>query len=518
MVTSPARADTGTDIDDPVDILLVDDRVQDLVAMSTALERHGYRVVTAGSGPEALRALLDRDFALVLLDVLMPNMDGFELASLIRKRPRTQHTPVIFLTAAGADYRALYRGYSVGAVDYLAKPVDIDVVTAKVAIFADLFQKDRRIQRQAAALREAERRERALELEALRHAAERRYRNLAEAIPAIVWTSAPDGAVEYTNRRWTEYTGLGPEQTRGDGWLAAVHGEDVSRCRRTWRESIELGVLHEVECRLRRASDGAYRWHLCRAVPERGDDGSILGWLGTYTDFEELKQAIHARDEFLSIASHELRTPLTALKLRLQSIQQGELAADLRKKVDSAARQTERLGRLVDNLLDVSRITTGHLELDLEAVDLAELCREVTDRFRDEASLVGSQVEVDLPDALPGSWDRLRLEQVVTNLLSNAVKYGEGRPIRVSLRGTHVGAELAVEDQGIGIDEHDVENIFQRFQRGGQRPKSDGLGMGLYISRQIVTAHGGSIRVSSRRGEGARFTVDLPSGDHSEPA
>lgn len=496
---------------DPVDLLLVDDRVEDLRAMSLILERPGYHVVTASSGQAALRELLKHEFALILLDVLMPTMDGFELAAMIRSRARTAHTPIIFLTAAGADYPQIYRGYSVGAVDYLVKPVDPDVLSAKVSIFAELFRKDRRIQRQAEALREAERRQRELELEKLRHAAERRYRNLAEAIPTIVWTANSRGGLEYANRRWVEYTGVELEAARGDGWLEALHPDDVARSLRSWRDSVELGHEHYIECRLRRRSDGACRWHQCRAVPERNEEGTIVGWLGTYMDFEELKQAIRARDDFLSIASHELRTPLTALKLRVQTLQRTEqLPPDLKKKVDSAARQTDRLERLIDNLLDVSRVTTGHLQLEPEPIDLAETVRDVADRLRDEAAVSGSELEVNAPDALAGTWDRMRLEQVLTNLISNAIKYGAGQPIRVSLERKGDSARLVVSDSGIGIAETDLERIFGQFERATQRPKSGGLGMGLYIAQQIVVAHGGTISVSSRPGEGAAFNVELP--------
>src|SRR5688572_479599 len=150
----------------------------------------------------------------------MPAMDGFELAQLIKQRERSQYTPIIFLTGAGSDVTQIYRGYSVGAVDYLNKPVDADVVRAKVAIFADLFRKDRRLKRQALALQESERRQREVMLTEVRHAAERRYMNLAEAVPVSVWTADPSGDLSYVNRYWTEYTGIGLEQARGSAWLA----------------------------------------------------------------------------------------------------------------------------------------------------------------------------------------------------------------------------------------------------------------------------------------------------------
>jgi signal transduction histidine kinase len=301
------------------------------------------------------------------------------------------------------------------------------------------------------------------------------------------------------------------ETAHGDGWLAAVHPEDAGRCLAGWREAVVAGDLYEGEFRLRRASDGAYRWHVSRAVPERGADGRIAAWLGTYTDFEDLKQAIRARDEFLSIASHELRTPLTALKLRLQALLYAKgLDEKLEKKLESAARQTQRLERLIDNLLDISRMTTGHLELEREDLDLAEVCHEVIERLRDEASSLGSQMRFEAASRASGCWDRLRIEQVVTNLLTNAMKYGDGKPIVVQVSEDERNAELGVRDCGLGIEERDLERIFNQFERAANRRAAGGLGMGLYITRQIVEAHGGTIEVDTKAGQGSLFRVRLP--------
>jgi PAS domain S-box-containing protein len=495
---------------DKVDVLLVDDRAEDLVVMTTILEGPEYNIVTARSGAEALKRLLEQDFAVILLDVFMPIMDGFELAAMIKKRERSRDTPLIFLTAAGSDVTRIYQGYALGAVDYLPKPVDPDVVRAKVAIFAELFRRARRLEAQGKALREAERRERELQITELKLAAERRFTNLAEAIPQIVWTAGGQGDLQYANHRFTEYTGIELDAARGDSWLAAVHPEDAAQCVAGWREAVKSGAAYEGEFRLRR-SDGTYRWHISRAVPERNADGKIVAWLGTITDFEDLKQAIRARDEFLSIASHELRTPLTALKLRLQALLYAKgLDEKLEKKLESATRQTQRLERLIDNLLDISRITTGHLELEPEELELAELTHDVVERLRDEASASGSQIQFEATSRAAGHWDRLRLEQVVTNLVSNAVKYGEGKPIVVRVSADNGTAEISVRDRGIGIADEDRERIFHQFERAANRRAPGGLGMGLYITRQIVEAHRGKIEVQSKHGEGSLFRVELP--------
>ena len=343
--------------EEPVDLLLVDDRREDLLTLAHVLAGPEYRLTTASSGPGALRRLLEQDFGVILLDVFMPTMDGFELAELIKQRERNQHTPIIFLTAAISDLPQIYRGYSVGAVDYLTKPVDPDVVRAKVAVFADLFRKDRRLERYAQAVREGERRERDVLITELQHAAERRYMHLADAVPLGVWTAEPGGALSYANHYWTQYTGISLDAARGAGWMRAVHEADRDGYLQAWRESLETGTPFQQECRIHRVADGAHRWHLSRAVPERADSGQIVAWLGTHTDIEDSKQAVFARDEFLSIASHELRTPLTALKLRLQSVLHSrDLSGKTERRVESAVRHgAHQLERVVHQLGDAER-------------------------------------------------------------------------------------------------------------------------------------------------------------------
>jgi PAS domain S-box-containing protein len=231
--------------------------------------------------------------------------------------------------------------------------------------------------------------------------------------------------------------------------------------------------------------------------------------------YKREQEAVRARDDFLSIASHELRTPLTPLRLQTQILRRllahGEtpprdrLAASL----DTLERQTERLGRLVSDLLDVSRITAGKLTLHREALDLAEVAREVVERY---GGISRSRIALQTQSA-PGSWDRARLEQVATNLLANAIKYGEGKPIDVVVAPRDGVAVLAVRDRGIGIAAQDAERIFGRFERATSATSYGGLGLGLYIAQQIAAAHGGRISVESAPGQGATFTVALPPGE-----
>jgi PAS domain S-box-containing protein len=353
--------------------------------------------------------------------------------------------------------------------------------------------------------------ERELELARVRLSADRRYRNLAEAVPEIVWTADAQGMIEYCNRRWVEYTGLSIEEARGEGWLSMVHPDDVEIYRTRWSHALSSGTAYEVGFRLRQAKDKAHRWHLCRAVPERDDTGRISAWLGTLTDFEDLVVAIQSRDEFLSIASHELRTPLTALRLRIQSlVRSPRLDPDDRSKAESVERQVDRVERLVASLLDVARAATGQLGLEPEAFNLGDAVENVVQRFQSDPLPNQPRIHLVVHDACPGRWDRLRIEQVVTNLLVNAITYGGANPIQVGVKQRPDGYRFWVADRGQGIAASDQERIFERFGRvGGPRGKA-GLGMGLYIAHQIVEAHGGTIQVESKVGFGSTFMVTLP--------
>ena len=699
----------------PVNVLLVDDHVENLLALEVMLDLQGVNLVKASSGAEALRAVLRDSFAAILLDVSMPEMDGFEVARLIKQRVRSKHIPIVFLTAAIKDVGSISRGYEVGAVDYILKPIDADVVRAKVVVFVELYRRGEEIARQAE-LREADERRRETEIAELRFATERRYHRLADAVPLLVWTADAGGAFTYFNQRWMDYTGYTLAQSLGTSWLSVVHPNDAQRFVEQWQSALQLGTPLRTECRLRRAH-GSYRWHLAEILPEHDREQRISGWLGTFTDLDEHKRleeerqrvlvrkqtaraeaeialqrleflaeasgllmrsldaagileglaamatprlctwcvvdlaregsaleqaafahedpamlpafadlakrlpaaedtafgvagvlrsrqpetsecdpvtlaaalgaedvdsvrrlgaaayltvplctrgrvlgaftlvmsspsrrfdpsdialvidlgqraalavenarlyaaaqrAIRVREEFLSIASHELRTPLSALELQVQSleIQLKKAPIDLVRvngKAEVIHRQVDRLARLISEMLDVSRIDAGRLELVIEDVDLDELVRDVVARFGGELERAETNVELTTEAGAIGQWDRLRLDQVVTNLLHNAIKYGKGAPIHVALTvdagsGT---ARLSVTDHGIGISVADQVRIFGRFERAVSSRAYGGMGVGLFIVAQILAAHRGEITVTSAPGEGATFVVILP--------
>jgi PAS domain S-box-containing protein len=279
--------------------------------------------------------------------------------------------------------------------------------------------------------------------------------------------------------------------------------------------------------------DGTRVWLSVNARPLFEPDGrTVSGVVSSFFDIterirseeerarllREAQEAVRARDEFLSIASHELRTPLTPLNLKLHTLLRtaesapGGMVPAMRvaSDVHVAQRQVRKLADLIRDLLDVSRLVHGKLSLSLEDVDLVALTREVTAGLAPEAERAGCTLEVHAAGALVGHWDRLRLEQVLTNLLTNAFKYGAGQPIRVEVRAEGEGAVLVVRDGGIGIEPEHLARIFGKFERAVSERHYGGLGLGLFITQQVVQAMGGSIHVESQPGQGATFRVHLP--------
>ncbi|HET8541447.1 MAG TPA: PAS domain-containing sensor histidine kinase [Anaeromyxobacter sp.] len=231
--------------------------------------------------------------------------------------------------------------------------------------------------------------------------------------------------------------------------------------------------------------------------------------------WRKARDEVRERDEFLSIASHELRTPVTALQLQLQLLHRAaqrsieELPRLLEGKMEVLERQTRRIALLVNELLDVSRMRLGKVELRYEDVDLSEIARDVVSHLGPEIGRTGSRLRLDLAPA-PGRWDRVRIEQVLTNLLVNAAKFGEGKPITLAVESDATHARIRVSDRGIGISSDAQARVFERFERAVPSEHFGGLGIGLYVVRQVVDAHGGQVRVESAPGAGASFTVQLP--------
>ncbi len=292
-----------------VNILVVDDRPEGVMAVQAVLTDPSYNVVPASSGSEALRALLHNDFAVILMDVQMPIMNGFETAEVIKTREKSRDIPIVFMSAINQDEAYVYQGYGVGAVDYIMKPFDPFILKSKVAIFVEMFKKNKLIQEQAQKLYEAEVKTYAQALDKLEIKSLRRYQYLADALPQIVFRLQPEGAYEYFNKVWFEYTGQDVTVATGHGWKNAIHPDDSEKLFQLFQQHSPTDQVIDSECRIRR-HDGSYRWHLLRIEPERYEHPTeVKSWLGTATDIEERKRD-EDRQKFLSKAGEHLVSSL----------------------------------------------------------------------------------------------------------------------------------------------------------------------------------------------------------------
>ena len=389
---------------DTVNILVVDDHDENLVAVEAVLDEPTYRFVRARSGREALREVLTTDFALILLDVEMPDLDGYETATFIRERPRSRQTPIVFLTANYTAETQVFRGYAVGAVDYLLKPIASDVLRSKVAVFVDLYRRQEQLRR---------------EHEALEHRIEERTQELAASL-------------------------------------------------------------------------------------EREQDAR-----------RDAEQANRLKDEFLATLSHELRTPLNAIAGWAHVL--GESTGD-RLTITRAAsviqQNAKAQAKLIDDILDVSRIIGGKLNLETSEVDLASTISAAIDSLMPAANAKSIRLERDLGTGLVLIGDRDRLQQVVWNVVSNALKFTPKHGlIHVELYGDQGDAVIRVRDTGVGIPKDFLPHVFDRFRQADSSlsRRHSGLGLGMAIVRHLVELHGGTAAVESEgEGKGATFTLRLP--------
>lgn len=362
-------------------------------------------------------------------------------------------------------------------------------------------------------------------------ASQARFRLLAEQMPQKVFTALPNGDVDYFNPQWTQFTGLPFEQIRAWGWTQFIHPDDLEENLRLWREALATGTPFYCEHRFRRA-DGVYCWHVSRAVPLRDEAGKISMWIGSNTEIEEQKQLEERKDEFLRMASHDLRSPLTAIKGNLQlSLRQlkrllsssgaGEFVSrrpleDLTRMLERALRQTEVQNRLISDLLDVSRIQAGKLELSLAPCDLVVLVQQIVQDYQarvTDRTMTLALPEIGQPVVVEADADRLG--QVLSNFLTNALKYTPASsPLEIGIQEQGEQARVWVRDHGPGLTREQQQRIWERYYQAEgiatQQGASQGLGLGLHICRALISQHGGTVGVESVPGEGATFWFALP--------
>jgi PAS domain S-box-containing protein len=521
---APANNDRDESQRSNARVLIVDDHQPSLLALESILKPLGQTVVIANSGEEALREVLAGDFAVILMDVRMPDLDGLNTAQLIRERERSAKVPIIFLTAAPIETAEMFRAYDQGAVDFLSKPCDPHILRSKVKVFVDLFLKEEMIRRQAALLMQRDR-------EAFARRGEARFRGLLDSMPLCVLAIRPNGMAYYWNRTVAAYLGKTPGEAPDSSPLEIVASADREQIAKLWEDALRDPRPVQMQFRMRRASDGVDRWHICRAVPERDEDGWLTNWIWAATDIndyyearEEAETANRAKDEFLATVSHELRNPLTAILGWARLLQSGSLeSSKAARALDIIVDNAQSQAALIEDILDLSRAAQGKLRVDLETVDFAQVVKSAVAAARPaaEEKNLALREQVGKGESCLVKGDEKRLQQVVNNLLSNAIKFTPvGGSIKVALEEANGHAELTIADTGRGIDAGFLPYIFERFHQAdsGAARTSSGLGLGLSICRQLIALHNGAITATSDGpGKGAVFTVRIPLQSCLEP-
>jgi PAS domain S-box-containing protein len=348
---------------------------------------------------------------------------------------------------------------------------------------------------------------------------ETRFRMMANATPSLIWTADPNGAITFLSDRWFEYSGMTREQELNIR-SSILHPDDAERRRQVWEKALRDGTPYETEVRMRR-HDGEYRWFISRAAPFRDEQGAIKGWFGSTTDIHDrklaeqaLQEADRRKDRFLATLAHELRNPLAPIRNSLHILRMGVSDGTTEQVHEMMERQVNHMVRLVDDLLEVSRITRGQIELRKAPLDLAVVIQNAVETSRPLIEAAGHSLEISLPsEPILLIADAVRLAQVFSNLLNNAAKYTEHQGhIRLGVTREKNMVVVSVRDNGIGIGADMLPHIFDMFSRTNRGAHSGGgLGIGLTLARSLVQMHGGRIEARSEgAGRGSEFIVRLP--------
>lgn len=493
-------------------VLMVDDTPANIDVLRKVLTPEGYKLSFANNGKKALqiaeRALPD----LILLDVMMPDMDGFETCRLIKQTEAIRHIPVIFITAK-TDTEDLIEGFRVGAVDYITKPFRQEEVCVRV-----------RTHLQTRAL--INQRE---HLIGHLKASEERFRLLATWSPIGIFQADTQGHIIYANQQWQHIFNLYEQDSYGDEWVNRINIEDKDKVCDLWKASVQ--GHQEFHHKFRIHTDVA-RWVQARATAlfDNTTD-TIEGFVGTVEDITEFKlteeqilhakesaeAAVQAKSEFLAGMTHELRTPLNAIigysELLSEEVTEGQDAEDL-VKITSASRY---LLALINNILDLSKVEANKMSLCLAEFEIATLVTEVTATIAPLIKKNNNTFVMQKDEQLGVMYaDETKVRQVLYNLLSNACKFTENGTISLSVSGQEKKGNqwvyFSVKDTGIGLTEAQKQKIFHKYTQAtsATASKYGGTGLGLVLSQQLCRLMGGDIQVDSKQGEGSTFTVHLP--------
>lgn len=517
-------------------ILIVDDKQENILSLRKTLELHDFEVDTALSGEEALKKILKNNYALIILDVQMPSMDGFEVAEAISGYSKAKDVPIIFLSAANKDKQFITKGYAAGGLDYITKPVDPDILLLKVKTFIKLYEQNRQLQAMHANLQqEVEVRKQA---QAALNAKVQEQHSILESLPQVAFTARGDGAVEYANRYWFHYS---PSLDS----FPLTYDQDKQRLT-VWKEAIASGQPVEKEVYLHHRFHNHYRCHLLRIIPLE-EDGQIARWVGTFTDIahqkqaneileqrviertqelQEMNQALevsnHELQQFASVASHDLKEPLRKIQLFGTILRDRHLNTnpDALQYMERVVSSSERMTKLINDLLKYSRLSAGNT---FELVDVNATINEILADLELSVKDAKASITVEaIPvlQAIPG-----QLRQALQNIISNALKFiRPGITPVIHVKGEKVinrefdsetsdngtFCRITISDNGIGFNEIYLHKIFTLFQRLHGAEAYEGTGIGLAIAKKVVEKHQGIISAQSKENEGSTFIMVLP--------
>lgn len=515
-------------------ILIVDDKPENIFSLKSLLTLHKFKVDTAESGEEALKKVLNHNYSLIILDVQMPGMDGFEVADTISSFNKAKDIPIIFLSAVNTDKKFITKGYTSGGTDYVTKPVDADILLLKVKTFYKLSEQTRELQKTQLSLRnEIKLREQA-QLEQAEGIQE--LKAVMESLPQIAFTLDKDGAIQYVNEKWHEYS----DQKVN---FPESHNDDADVIT-SWKKSLQEGEEFTSEIRLKTLTGSKYKYHLLRITPIK-QSGNIIKWVGTFTDIhrqktlndilehrvkqrtkdlvvknKELANSNHELQQFAWVASHDLKEPLRKIQTFNYLIKDRFLSDNEEACVylDRAIKSSKRMSDLIDNLLQYSRLSAAAV---FEPTDLNVLLQEILSDL--EVSVLEKNAIITIGNMPILETVPSQMRQVFQNLISNSLKFSKPNiapEIKITSEnlvfdvaktvGNPQLCRIVITDNGIGFDEKFTDRIFVIFQRLHTRDTYEGTGIGLAITKKIIERHNGTIEARSKENEGTSFIITLP--------
>jgi PAS domain S-box-containing protein len=536
--------------ENPVSLLIVDDHVENLLVMEATLAGEGYRLVRAESGESALRHILREDFAVIVMDVQMPGMDGFETARLIKAREKTRDTPILFISATSRDIIDQFEGYSAGAIDYLVKPITPAIVKAKIAGFVRIFQNNRQLEAQRNQLRQQK-----LQLEAVNSKLLKVTYELSteEAISRMIFDTSIDGMFTFdgsgtilsVNPAMGRLFGYPSIEIKGrsavtllpnlmdmrrQALAASTNEQDEVRfLTGLVSEMIAVrrnGIAFEAEIQLGESVINNQRIFACtvRDITER------KGTLRQLTEAKNVaERASRAKSEFLAVMSHEIRTPMNGLIGMSELLMESSIAGEQTIFPQAIRENADRLLTIMNDILEFTQLESGKLELDEQPFSVREMVVHAMSRFREEAGSksldYSCTIDPSVPELVVG--DPLRYGQILIRLIGNAIKFTAQGEIEILVKAIVMDEdddvfrlETAVKDTGIGVPEEKRDLLFLPFSQldYSMTRKFGGMGMGLAVGQAIAKAMGGEIRLAEHEGIGSHFVCDIPVSRFDWPA